>query len=272
MASPTINLNDLIPAPDVNFENVKWKSAVSVHGPGITNVSAEVPLMTPSGTGHQGGLVPDPGGSSGSSKFLCEDGTWATPGGGGGGSLLFQMDGDSLSGYTTNGTVAAGQATSGFAPGDFNESVKLGDLPGTGDAEINSAISSFANTTIEFDVAAIHDVTFTIPIVHVIFGANSTGAGPAFRLDGRGSGNFSGMATAAVWSNVGAPTAGLNLTTSTWYHVKIVMNATGTQATVIINGQVVNQTAITLNGVWVGFNASNGNTGGYVANFRVYAS
>ncbi len=36
-----------------------------------------------SGTGHTSGLVPDPGGSSGSTKFLREDATWATPAGGG---------------------------------------------------------------------------------------------------------------------------------------------------------------------------------------------
>jgi len=34
-----------------------------------------------SGTGHAAGLVPDPGATEGSTKFLCENGTWATPAG-----------------------------------------------------------------------------------------------------------------------------------------------------------------------------------------------
>lgn len=34
-----------------------------------------------SGTGHAAGLVPDPGETQGSTMFLCEDGTWATPAG-----------------------------------------------------------------------------------------------------------------------------------------------------------------------------------------------
>lgn len=36
-----------------------------------------------SGTGHAPGGVPDPGAVAGSTKFLFEDATWATPGGGG---------------------------------------------------------------------------------------------------------------------------------------------------------------------------------------------
>lgn len=36
-----------------------------------------------SGASHAHGLVPDPGASAGSTRFLCENATWATPGGGG---------------------------------------------------------------------------------------------------------------------------------------------------------------------------------------------
>lgn len=39
-----------------------------------------------SGASHAKGLVPDPGATSGTTKFLREDATWATPAGGGGGS------------------------------------------------------------------------------------------------------------------------------------------------------------------------------------------
>jgi hypothetical protein len=39
-----------------------------------------------SGTDHAPGLVPDPGSASGSTRYLCEDGTWSVPSGGGGSS------------------------------------------------------------------------------------------------------------------------------------------------------------------------------------------
>lgn len=34
-----------------------------------------------SGSNHSSGLVPDPGAAAGSSKYLCEDGTWSVPAG-----------------------------------------------------------------------------------------------------------------------------------------------------------------------------------------------
>lgn len=40
-------------------------------------------VMGASGTNHSAGLVPDPGATAGTSKFLREDGTWQTPSGGG---------------------------------------------------------------------------------------------------------------------------------------------------------------------------------------------
>lgn len=50
----------------------------------ITNVSGYLPTFGPSGGGHAPGAVPDPGGSSGTTKFLREDGTWNIPPGTGG--------------------------------------------------------------------------------------------------------------------------------------------------------------------------------------------
>lgn len=83
-AFTTINLNDSVPAATSGFSNVSWQSSTSVHDPTIANVSAQVPLLKASGTGHQGGLVPDPGATPGTSRFLREDATWASPGAGGG--------------------------------------------------------------------------------------------------------------------------------------------------------------------------------------------
>jgi hypothetical protein len=49
-------------------------------------VAAGLPVFAASGTGHAPGLVPDPGGSAGATRYLREDATWFTPAGGGGGS------------------------------------------------------------------------------------------------------------------------------------------------------------------------------------------
>ncbi len=46
-----------------------------------TIAPAYLPLFGPSGTAHASGIVPDPGATAGSTRFLREDGTWAAPSG-----------------------------------------------------------------------------------------------------------------------------------------------------------------------------------------------
>jgi hypothetical protein len=48
-------------------------------------VPADLPTMVGSGASHAAGIVPDPGSTAGTTKFLREDATWAVPAGGGGG-------------------------------------------------------------------------------------------------------------------------------------------------------------------------------------------
>lgn len=49
--------------------------------------------MGASGQNHAPGQVPDPGATAGTSKFLCEDGTWKEPSGGSGGGNVSVMGG-----------------------------------------------------------------------------------------------------------------------------------------------------------------------------------
>jgi hypothetical protein len=49
-------------------------------------------VMVGSGPGHASGLVPDPGATAGTSRFLCENGTWANPSTTGGGGGLSPSD------------------------------------------------------------------------------------------------------------------------------------------------------------------------------------
>lgn len=48
-----------------------------------TSTDIAVPTFVASGSGHAAGLVPDPGASAGSTKYLREDATWDVPSGGG---------------------------------------------------------------------------------------------------------------------------------------------------------------------------------------------
>jgi hypothetical protein len=47
--------------------------------------AARLPVFGPSGVTHSAGIVPDPGATAGTTRFLREDGTFAVPAGGGGG-------------------------------------------------------------------------------------------------------------------------------------------------------------------------------------------
>jgi hypothetical protein len=75
-------------------------------------VPADYPVFVASGASHAAGAVPDPGASAGSTKFLREDGTWATPAGSGSGTVtsvaLAAPAGFSVSGspVTSTGTLS----------------------------------------------------------------------------------------------------------------------------------------------------------------------
>lgn len=78
------NLNNTTPAAVGTGKNVLFQTD------GAGNDSAYMPLFVASGASHAVGLVPDPGSSAGSTRFLREDATWAVPAGGGGGGTAFQ--------------------------------------------------------------------------------------------------------------------------------------------------------------------------------------
>jgi hypothetical protein len=79
--------------------------------------AARLPLFGPSGTSHAPGIVPDPGATAGATRYLREDGAWATPGGGSGGGAASGAAGGDLGGNYPNPTVNAIHASSGTADG-----------------------------------------------------------------------------------------------------------------------------------------------------------
>jgi hypothetical protein len=76
MAQQPTNHNDTTPAAPTNFQNINWQGDAPGSPSTVRNISANVPKLTASGTGHQAGLAPDPGASAGTVKFLCEDATY----------------------------------------------------------------------------------------------------------------------------------------------------------------------------------------------------
>jgi len=105
-------------AADKNYvdENVAVATS-ALNGGSITSgtvSAARLPLFGPSGTTHAAGIVPDPGATAGSTRFLREDGMWNVPAGGGSSSGMASGD---LSGSYPGPTVSAVHATSGTVDG-----------------------------------------------------------------------------------------------------------------------------------------------------------
>jgi trimeric autotransporter adhesin len=102
--------------------NVGILNASTING-GVTGAAitsgtisaARLPLFGPSGTTHAPGIVPDPGATAGATRYLREDGTWATPagGGGGGGGSPTGAAGGGLGGSYPNPSVVTLAATGG---------------------------------------------------------------------------------------------------------------------------------------------------------------
>jgi hypothetical protein len=108
-----------------------------------------------SGAGHGIGLVPDPGSTSGATRFLREDGTWDVPGGGGGGGCG-PLAGDATSTNCGNGNL-------GTPPGGANNLQAFGtnNLNTDTPAEVVAFGSSNANTNHASELVAIGDTNAT---------------------------------------------------------------------------------------------------------------
>ena len=91
-------------------------ASVSIATSQITGVmpAAQVPHLVGSGTTHAPGIVPDPGPTAGTTRFLREDAAWAVPpsgsGGGGSGTVAAGTAGQ-FAGYGAAGTAVAGMTT-----------------------------------------------------------------------------------------------------------------------------------------------------------------
>jgi hypothetical protein len=115
--------------------NVGTLNATTING-GLSGASinsgmiaaARLPLFGPSGTAHAPGIVPDPGATAGSTRFLREDGTWVAPNGGSGSGGV-QIGGD-IGGTNASPTVVGiqGKAVAATAPANAQVLIWNGSL------------------------------------------------------------------------------------------------------------------------------------------------
>ncbi len=84
--------------------NVGALNATTVNGKFIGTVQASsLPLFGASGAAHAAGAVPDPGTTTGTTRFLREDGTWAPVGATAGGNAAVASSGGA--GFSTSGPI-----------------------------------------------------------------------------------------------------------------------------------------------------------------------
>ena len=84
--------------------NVGALNATTVNGKFVGTIQPQsLPVFGASGASHAAGAVPDPGATTGTSRFLREDGTWAVTGSSTGGSSSVALSGSA--GFSTVGPI-----------------------------------------------------------------------------------------------------------------------------------------------------------------------
>ena len=120
---------------------------IGVVMPGMSVVDWVNPTFGPSGAGHSPGVVPDPGSTPGTTRFLCEDATFKVPSSGGGAvTSVFGRTGVVVA---TSGDYSVGQVT-GAAPSASPTftGVAAAPTPTTGDNSTKIATTAFVNAEI----------------------------------------------------------------------------------------------------------------------------
>jgi hypothetical protein len=154
--------------------------------------AADMPVFVASGASHAPGAVPDPPSSSGTTKFLREDATWAVPAGGGGSSPL-----------TTKGDIYTYSTADARLPIGANGQVLMADSTATTGnkwATLLATGSVASNvTTTSASGASITGLSFAIGanetwvIDAYLFVTDSSTGGVQLAIDGPASTTVKGM-------------------------------------------------------------------------------
>ena len=108
------NTGDMTPRSKLRFTGTALNSVTDDSGNDTTIVNYDTPaVFGASGTGHSTGVVPDPGSSAGSTKFLREDASWAVPSTSGGNGFT-QPPTTSGASWLNQGSATATDLTRGI--------------------------------------------------------------------------------------------------------------------------------------------------------------
>ena len=169
-------------------------------------------------------------------------------------TFAFFNDGSSLTGWTNvNASV------------DNTIGQPLPSLKAVGTQYAYLNIGLTTNTILEYSNYVISGT----PLCNLYFLTNSAGAGQMFRLDARGTPNYSGFASSASWASWTAPiTSTTAITANTWYSVKIAIKATSADG--YINGASYGSYTFANNGGYIAVHGDGATvTGGNFDNIRV---
>jgi hypothetical protein len=119
-----------------------------------TIAAARLPPFGPSGSAHAPGIVPDPGATAGSTRYLREDGTWVAPSSGSGSSGGIALGGD-IGGTNASPTVVGiqGNAVSATAPTNAQVLIWNGSLS----EYVPGPVVAAPPVAVEFYPAAVED-------------------------------------------------------------------------------------------------------------------
>ena len=135
--------------------------------------------------------------------------------------LYYNVNPTSTTGWTIAGT--AGQTPSAPSGSHFATTNALYANSANGDYMYTSIPALTSNIIISYNV-------YTTGLGDFFFLTNSAGNGQITRLDGRGGGDLSGLATSSSWTAWTAPSQGLSETTGIWYKYDTVISGSSAYA------------------------------------------
>ncbi|MCX6251766.1 MAG: DUF2341 domain-containing protein [Bacteroidetes bacterium] len=160
--------------------------------------------------------------------------------------------------FYSNGTTTAGWTLSGTVGTDGNELYANEHATGGANYMCRDLSGAYGtNTLTTFNV-----LTDNGNLGNFFFLCNASGAGQMYRLDSRGSGNYSGFATTTSWNAWSNPSGGTYSTYGTWYRFGIAITSTSSATLYYDNttsqdpyaGTTLGTYSITNSGTWIGLN------------------
>lgn len=162
-----------------------------------------------SGSNHSTGLVPDPGATAGTSKYLREDGTWAEPaGGGGGGAVDTVYIGSTEYAPDANGKVTLPSYPTSLPASDVYSWAKASSKPSYTYSEVGAASSGHTHSNATTSSSGFMSYSDKSKLNGIDSGANyythPTGAGYKHIPSGGSSGQFLKYSSSgtAQWSSL----------------------------------------------------------------------